>query len=405
MFIARQPIFNKSMDVFGYELLFRSGSESKAFDGISSTHATASVIGGLFESGIDEIVDDKRAFINFDAGFLMTDLPELIESHRLIIEVLEDVVADQPLIDRIIELKKKGYKIALDDFVEHYEDYPLVKYADIIKFDLMETPLDTIGTVVYKALSQGKVLLAEKVEDSSVFELAKTMGFSLFQGYFFSKPKIVSRPNHKSTTKAQYARLISELKKEEPSYQVLAEIIEKDVNLAYRLMRIISARSGDDLVYSIKRALTYMGLKEIERWINILMIQDLGENKPKELMTLSLVRTKFSEAIAIHCNLKKIKHEASMMGLFSTLDAILDQNMEEALSDISLPQSIKDTLIKNEGELMPIFRLVLAYEKGDWDSAFELAKVVKIDDDTLFDGYLTAVKWARDTIRIMYLKQ
>ncbi|HAS73627.1 MAG TPA: diguanylate phosphodiesterase [Clostridiales bacterium UBA8960] len=405
MFIARQPIFSKTMDVFGYELLFRSGSESIGFDGISSTHATASVIGGLFESGIDEIVDDKRAFINFDAGFIMTDLPELIESHRLIIEVLEDVVADQPLIDRVIELKKKGYKIALDDFIESYDDYPLVRYADIIKFDLMETPLETIGTPVYKALSQGKVLLAEKVEDVGVFELAKMMGFSLFQGYFFSKPKIMGRSNHKSSTKAQYARLISELKKEEPSYQVLAEIIEKDVNLAYRLMRIISARAGDDLVYSIKRALTYMGLKEIERWINILMIQDLGENKPKELMTLSLVRTKFAEMIALHCKLKKIKHEASMMGLFSTLDAILDQNMEEALSDISLPQSIKDTLIKNEGELMPIFRLVKAYEQGDWDLTSSLSDSVKIDEDTLFDAYMTSVKWARDTIRVMYMKQ
>lgn len=405
MFIARQPIFGKTMDVFGYELLFRSGSDSKGFDGVSSSHATASVIGGLFESGIDRIVDDKRAFINFDADFLLTDLPELIESHRLIIEVLEDVVADAALIERISALRNKGYKIALDDFIESYDDYPLVAHADIIKFDLMETPLESIVPIVKKALNQGKILLAEKVEDISVFEAAKAMGFSLFQGYFFSKPQIVSGRNHKSTTKAQYASIISELKKEEPSYQALAEIIEKDVNLAYRVMRIISARAGDDLVYSIKRALTYMGLKEIERWISILMIQDLGENKPKELITLSLVRTKFSEAIALHCRLKKIKHEASMMGLFSTLDAILDQNMADALSDISLPNSIKDTLIKHEGVLMPILRLVEAYEKGDWERAFALAKEIDIDEDALFDAYMASVKWARETIHIMYLKQ
>ena len=405
MFIARQPIFGKTMDVFGYELLFRSGSDSKGFDGVSSSHATASVIGGLFESGIDRIVDDKRAFINFDADFLMTDLPELIDSHRLIIEVLEDVIADDPLIERISALKAKGYRIALDDFIESYDDYPLVAHADIIKFDLLETPLETIAPSVKKALNHGKILLAEKVEDVSVFEAAKAMGFSLFQGYFFSKPQIVSGRNHKATTKTQYASIISELKKDEPSYQALAEIIEKDVNLAYRVMRIISARAGDDLVYSIKRALTYMGLKEIERWISILMIQDLGENKPKELITLSLVRTKFSEAIALHCRLKKIKHEASMMGLFSTLDAILDQNMADALSDISLPNSIKDTLIKHEGVLMPILRLVEAYEKGDWERAFAIAKEIDIDEDALFDAYMASVKWARETIHIMYLKQ
>ena len=404
MFIARQPIFSKTMEVFGYELLFRSGSDSKGFDGVSSSHATASVIGGLFEAGIDRIVDNKRAFINFDASFISSDLPELIESHRLIIEVLEDVTVDDILLDRIKELKQKGYRIALDDFVEDYDAYPLVPLADIIKYDLIATPLDTIKKEVIKAKKQNKLLLAEKIETEAEFNQAKDMGFDLFQGYFFSKPSIVGKPNSKSTTKIQYGRIISELKKEEPSYQLLAEIIEKDVNLAYRLMRIISTRSGDDLVYSIKRALTYLGLKEIERWINILMIQDLGENKPKELMILSLVRTKFAEMIAAKAKLSKLKHEASMMGLFSTIDAMLDQTMAVALEDVSLPQSIIDSLVKNEGVLMPIYNLVIAYEKGDWEKAEFLAYNMQLSEDSLFDAYMDAVNWSRDTVSLMYLK-
>jgi len=406
MFIARQPIFSKTMEVFGYELLFRSGSDSKGFDGVSSSHATASVIGGLFEAGIDQIVDDKRAFINFDASFIGSDLPELIESHRLIIEVLEDVVVDDILIERLKDLKQKGYRIALDDFVEKYEEYPLVPLADIIKFDIMMTPLDSIKKEVIQAIRENKILLAEKIETEAEFKQAKEMGFNLFQGYFFSKPSIVgkSKSSSKATTKTQYGRIISELKKEEPSYQLLAEIIEKDVNLAYRLMRIISTRSGDDLIYSIKRALTYMGLKEIERWINILMIQDLGENKPKELMLLSLVRTKFSETIAVKAKLSKLKHEASMMGLFSTIDAMLDEDMQHALDGISLPKTIIDSLVLKEGVLMPIFNLVNAYEKGEWALAESCAYHMNLSEDALFDAYMDAVKWARETVRLMYLK-
>ena len=404
MFIARQPIFNKTMEVFGYELLFRFGSDSKGFDGVSSSHATASVIGGLFEAGIDQIVDNKRAFINFDASFISSDLPELIESHRLIIEVLEDVTVDDILLDRIKELKRKGYRIALDDFVEDYDAYPLVPFADIIKYDLIATPLNTLKVEVIKAKKQNKMLLAEKIETETEFNQAKDMGFDLFQGYFFSKPSIIGKPSSKSTTKAQYGRIISELKKEEPSYQLLAEIIEKDVNLAYRLMRIIITRSGDDLVYSIKRALTYLGLKEIERWINILMIQDLGENKPKELMILSLVRTKFAEMIAAKAKLNKLKYEASMMGLFSTIDAMLDQSMAVALEDVALPQSIIDSLVLNEGVLMPIYNLVIAYEKGDWDKAESLARKMNLSEDALFDAYMDAVNWSRDTVSLMYLK-
>ena len=85
-------------------------------------------------------------------------------------------------------------------------------------------------------------------------------------------------------------RLLTELKKVEPSYQVLAEIVEMDIRLAYRLMKVISTRAGDDLIYSIKRALTYMGLKEFERWVSIMMLRDLNEHKPQELMRLALVR-------------------------------------------------------------------------------------------------------------------
>ncbi len=401
MFIARQPIFNKNMDVFGYELLFRSGSNSNSFDGVSSSHATASVIGGLFESGIDHIVDNKHAFVNFDASFINSDLPELIDSHRLIIEVLEDVIPDQELIDRIVDLRKKGYRIALDDFIEGYEAYPLVPYADIIKYDIIATPLDTIQSEVKRALNENKILLAEKIETESEYDLAKEMGFSLFQGYFFSKPSIVSKPTPKATTKVQYGRIISELKKEEPSFQALAEIIEKDVNLAYKVMRVISSRAGDDLVYSIKRALTYMGLKEIERWVNILMIQELGDNKPKELTHMSLIRTKFAESVAIMGGLKNLKYEASMMGLFSTIDAMLDQKMEIALEDISLPNSIKDSLIRNQGVLVPIYHLVLSYEKGDWQMADLLAKSLKLDEGELFTAYLEAVKWSTETMKFI----
>ena len=403
MLIARQPIFKTNLDVYGYELLFRSGSQSNVFDGTSASSATASVLGGLFESGIDQIVDDKRAFINFDGELIKADVIELIGCNRLVVEVLEDVEVDDCLIERIKDLKNKGYKVALDDFVESYDAYPLVPYADIIKYDLMLTPLESIRACVNKALSQNKILLAEKVETETVFLQAKAMGFTLFQGYFFSKPSIVGKPNSKSTTKAQYGRIISELKKEEPSYQVLAEIIENDVNLAYRLMRVISTRSGDDLIYSIKRALTYMGLKEIERWINILMIQEMSGNKPKELMMLSLIRTKFAEAIANLGNFKKIKYEASMMGLFSAVDAMLDQKMVDALADISLPIAVKESLIQHEGILMPVLKLIYAYEKGDFEVVNQIASTFEMDENALNVAYFESIQWAQQTIKMMTL--
>ena len=401
MYIARQPIFNKNRDVYGYELLYRSGSVSSGYDGTSSVQATATVIGGLFESGIDRLVDDKMAFINFDEEILRSDMSELIDPRRLVIEVLEDVVVSDDLINRLKDLKHKGYRIALDDFVESYAEYPLVPLADIIKFDIRLTPMETLWSVLKKAKSQQKLMLAEKIETEEEFQTALDMGFHLFQGFFFSRPNIVGKSLDKTTTKAQYGRIINELMRPEPSYQTLAEIIEKDAHLAYRLMRVVSSRSGDDLVYSIKRALTYMGLNEMERWIHILMIRDLGSNKPAELMRLSLIRTKFAERIALNGGLSKYRYEASMMGLFSTLDAILDQPMAEALSDVSLPSSISDVLVGRRGILLPVYNLLIAYERGAWLEAELISSQIGIGDLQIQEDYMQSLIWAKQIMDTM----
>jgi EAL and modified HD-GYP domain-containing signal transduction protein len=398
MFIARQPIFNRQLKVYGYELLFRSNHNSIQFDGISSQGATAAVITGLYESGIDNIVEDKFAFINFDDVFIHSSALELIHPNQMVVEILENARMSDCLKKRLEVIKNKGYKIALDDFVGNCQNDPFVPYADIIKYDLFETPLETIEREVINSRVKEKIILAEKVETEEQFLKAKEMGFDLFQGYFFSKLMIVGRSCNKTPTKVQYLRIITEISKEDPSFDILAKLIEQDVTLAYRVMRMASVRSDGKLVESIKLALTYIGLKEIERWINIIMLQDLGENKPQEIMKLSLIRSRFAEALCKHAGMKNYEYLASMIGLFSMLDAILDQTMEEALTGILLPAEISDVLINHKGELYPIYELMLAYEKGDWDKVDKIQKELNIQEAGLDQEYYEAIEWSNNLI-------
>lgn len=401
MFIARQPIFNRKLEVYGYELLFRSQGESAQFDGTSSIGATASVLGGLFESGIKCLVENKFAFINFDEHFINSDSVELVPPESLIIEMLENVKINNNLINRLSELKSKGYKIALDDFVQDYADYPLVPIADIIKFDLIETPLHEIGANIGAALAQKKIILAEKIESQDEFLLAKDMGFHLFQGFFFSRPQIALKSNYKWTPKVQYMKLLEELREEEPSFQILAEIIETDVNLAYRMIRLASRHTAEEAFYSIKKALIYMGLTEFERWINILMLQDLGRNKPLELTKISLIRSKMADAIANHGGMKRLRQEASLMGLFSTLDAMLDMTMEEALQDIALTEPVIDALVHKKGRLYPIYDLILSYEAVDYIKVQKIARELNLEISTLYQEYIEAIEWASEIFTVM----
>lgn len=395
MFIARQPIFNQQLEVYGYELLFRLNSQSSQFGGVSSQGATAAVITGLYESGIENIVEDKLAFINFDEIFIHSAALELIKPDQMVVEMLENIKIDKTLMERLAAIKQKGYKIALDDFEEAYQTYPLSPYAHIIKYDLLATPLETIAADAAVALSQGKVLLAEKVESQEEFQQAAAMGFQLFQGYFFSKPIIAGHSCDKSPTKLQYFRLISELKKEDPSYEALAQLIQQDVTLAYRVMRMVSIRSQGDQVHSIRNALTYMGLNEIERWLHILMLQDLGQDKPDELMKISLIRSRFAQTLARRALMTyEAQHGAGMMGLFSVLDGILDQSMAQALAGISLAPSIPQALIAGTGPLYPVYALIQAYEKGDWETTLRRSQELKIEEFNLYHDYREAIAWA-----------
>lgn len=277
----------------------------------------------------------------------------------------------------------------------------LTDIASIIKYDLTSNPLGNIIYDVKCALQDGKTLLAEKVETEEDFLRAKEMGFHLFQGYFFGKPRIISKTHKRHSALFQYNNIIKELNSKEPSYQTLAELIEVDVDLSYRLLRVVSNRSKDKSAYSIKKALTFLGLKEIERWIKVLMLQDLAKSKPIELMKVSMIRSKFSEVLAMNLKLKNMRYEAAMMGLFSVLDAMLDIPLSEALEEILLPDSVTDGLIKNEGPLAPIYQLVLAYEKGDWDEVEVISDNLNLDKDVIYILYMSAIDWARNSLVVL----
>lgn len=402
MLVARQPILDRRQNIFAYELLYRDDEKINSFNNeVSSLSATAGVVLSLFESGAEKITENKKAFINFDENLLKSDVFEIISPDKLVIEVLENVKIDDELVNRLFELKEKGYTIALDDFYHSSEDYALVDVCDIIKYDFLNTDIKKIIIDSQIAQRKGKTILAEKVETKEEFEMAKRIGFTLFQGYFFEKPKITSSSNDK-VRPIQYTSVIAELNKEEPSFDILADIIIKDVNLSYRLMRMMSLRNIEINKESIKKSLTYMGLKGIERWINIVLVQTLGKNCPRELVKISLIRASFAERIAL--NLPKYEnlcYQASIVGLFNALDAILNMPLDEALKDLKLDEIVKDALLKDEGILAPIKELYLSYEKGEFDKTSFIAENLGLEDDILTELYIESIEWANRMMKIV----
>jgi len=397
IFVARQPIFNRKKEVIAYELLYRDNLENNSANIIDDNLATSKVLDNSFFSiGFEGLVDNKRAFINFNGELIKKGIPEMFDKEILVVEMLEDIVPDKIFIQKCLELKKKGYLLALDDYVFGYKYKSLVELADIIKVDFMLNSPEKRALIAKKYKTKNKKLLAEKVETHEEFELALKAGYDYYQGYFFSKPKIVKGKTIVGLD-INYLRIMNEINKMDPDYNKISEIFETDISLSYRLLKLVNKFViGGNQIKSIKHALVMLGLKEIERWITLLMIRNLNADKPNELFKVAIFRAKLAENIAINTRYLNRKNEISMMGMFSLIDTLLDRPLETLLNDLPLASDIKLAMIGTENEMRNLYNLIIDYEKGSWDEVKVLASKVGIVHEKLPKCYLNAIEWANN---------
>ncbi len=397
VYVARQPIFDTQQRVQGYELLFRSGLEN-AFPNINYDTASVSVLDTAFMSiGIERLTGGKRAFINFTDELLRQPIPSALPKETLVIEILETVKPDETIIGACKDLKARGYTLALDDFKLDGDANPLTMMADIIKVDFLDTPYDQCRRIARDPTLAHAILLAEKVETKEVFRDAEEMGYTYFQGYFFSKPEITSG---KDISPQQFAcmQLIAEASR--PGFDVdrITDIISRDIALSYRLLRVINSAAFGLLtkISSVRHAILLLGPGEIRRWISTLALMAFADKKPDALVTTPVLRGRFAELLASAAGLGEKSSELFLVGLFSMIDALLDRRMEDVLAHLPLSRDIADALLGKPGALYDILQLVRFYEKGDWESVSQYAKDLALDESTIAEAYIKAAKWVSD---------
>lgn len=325
--VASQPIFNIKKEIFGYELLYRAGRDSVAYDGVDSTVATKDVLVTAFSDiGIEEITGGRKAFVNFTAELVLEEVPHMLSNEILIVELLEDVRPTEEIMSACRKLKRRGYLIALDDFIYSEDLEPLIGLADIIKIDFLKYGVEDIRWNVDKVLNnRRKILLAEKIETYEDLEVARSLGFNLFQGFFFCKP-IIANAKCADVLQISKLQLIKYVTDPEVSFFDLANVIKRDLVLSYRLLKIVnSAYYGlKYTVTGILHALLILGLNEIKKWISLIVLNQIKTTKPSELIRAALVRGIFMEKLAIHQKKRKSRDEYFLVGLFSLAEAIMD---------------------------------------------------------------------------------
>ncbi len=390
--IGRQQIFDRKLNIYAYELLFRGTDFDLAFKE-AATQATNQVITDtILEIGLNTIVGPHKAFINFTTQNILDKTPLHLPKDRIVIEVLENVEIDSRIVGNLKELSKLGYIIALDDFVFSDEWMPLVEFADIIKLDILEMGESKTRELIKRLKPYNVQLLAEKVENYAEYQYLVELGCDYFQGFFFNKPNIVSG-KRLSVNQSAPIQLLNTVNNPDVEFEDLTKIISLDVGLSYKLLHYINSAffSLPNKISSISHAISYLGLKEIKRWINILTLASLS-NKPEAVMQNALIRGKMCEELA---NLSGDKSDNFfLIGILSNLDTLLDIPLEEALSHLPLADDIVSAILHQQGLGGEALKCVMSYEHWDISSI----SFKNIDQSIIGDTYIKSISWAKDVM-------
>jgi c-di-GMP-related signal transduction protein len=392
-YVARQPIFDCELKVFGYELLFRDSLENRFVGDVDE--ASRATLDRSLVMGLDVLCDGRRAFVNCTRDTLIKGLVTLLPSTSTVVEILETVPSDPEVMTACQSLKQQGYMIALDDYVAADRRAPLAEMADIIKVDLQLTTESQRQELIKQFGPWRCRMLAEKVETQAEFVQAQDQGFVYFQGYFFRRPEMLGTHDIPAN-RLNYVRMLQEVSRPQLHLPGLEKLIKEEASICYRLLRYLnSAVFGfRKEIHSVRHALSLLGERDLRRWVRLIAAVGAGQDKTSDLVLSALVRGRFCELLA-----PKVLHGESdlfLMGLLSLIDAMLDTPMEAVVEKIPLDAPTKSVLLGQPSVLRPVFQLMLAHESGEWEAAAALSEGLRLDADDVAASYWLAQQWARE---------
>jgi len=402
VYLGRQPILNRNGAIAAYELLFRSGAHNYAEvsdDAEATAQVVSRTIGGL---GVPAVLGHHRGYVNISRELLFDDIVHVMSPERFVLEILETVTFDARLIKRLGQLRRVGFRIALDDVVELSEGLVAVlPHVDIVKIDFLQTDRAALPGLVAAVRCYNKTLVAEKVETQEDFAVARELGFDLFQGYFFARPQVLSAPRTHSARPA-LLRLLALLARDAGIMELEAEL-KLNPNLVVQLLRLVnsSAFGLGRPISSLREAIIATGTRQIARWAQLLLYAD-GRDLPwrsDPLVQLAGTRSRFMELAAnwLRPSEESFADAAFMTGIFSLVHVVFGMTPETTLDRLSLSPPIRDAIVNGAGPLGALLRVTEAAEKGE--DAAEVARneplreFAALTPEVLAELSLSAAAW------------
>lgn len=406
MLLTLIPLFDENLAVKSYSVFTQKENMFlNPLSMVTGVYDGATYVQGLEavnSMGIDTLSDDKTVFVPVSNVSIFSDIEKACEKNRDKIALLIDrtVPPVDMYIERLKALKSAGFKLAVRKIaVSEFQVYsPILSLVDFVFLNNKKIAIDK-AKIFFEKLYPNVSLVAGNIDDMDTFDKLKASGgYKLYEGEFYRVP--VTKGNHEITpgkmTQLELLRVVNK-----PDFELtdVADIIGRDTALTLSLLQMVNRVVKTAEITTIRHAAAMLGQREMKKWINTAVVNQLYADQPSELTRLSLLRASFAEGLAGAFDLKLQSEELFLMGLFSVLDVYLEKPMEEALDMIQISKSIKDALISKSGKLAPVYEFITAYENADWSEVSRVMLLNNIDADVVYQAYLNSLSFYRKSVK------
>ena len=398
--IARQPVFDSKRRLWGYVLLCVGTHPSTPADSRTDDNVALSVANSAY-IGLQQIVDrGKKVIVNFSEKNILDDLPYALPPELTVVQVSEDTFQRPEVPDMLTQLKSDGYQIVVDEFSGRADFEPLYRMADVMGLNVCEKSEEELSAAVAGTRAYQASLLALQVQDSARMDVCRQLGFDLFHGPFFKLPDTV-RVRPLASNEVTRLNLLRIIEQEEIDFDRLAEIIQEDATISFRLLAYLNSAAFGlrRKIKSIHQAITLLGWHQMKNWLRVVLLTDMSQGKEgAELVTLAAQRGKFIEQIARGHEFWGFDPETlHLLGIFSLLDTMLGLPMTEVVAYLPLDDKLKAALCgEPNNEYLPLLQLARSFEEARWEDSEDMIQKLNLDSGKVRTAFQSSLDWSAE---------
>lgn len=403
-YIVRQPIKDATGEIMGYEILYHGENQAFSDDnGSANEFAAADTIYSFLTQNSTKSLKGSLNFMTFTTMLLMRKTPRLFDKAELVIQIDDSVIIHPLSMHFVNQYAKEGYKIAVNEFQFAPRYLTLLDSISYIKLNIKTTKDIAMRNTIDIAHSMNKKCIVTNIETEDEYQKAIGMGADAMEGPYVAG-KLTTTAHSSGYLQSNFFRLMVAVTKDEPDVDEIEQLISMDASLSYGLLKMANS------VYfalrhratTIHQAIMTLGLGQLKQWIYLLSASNTDNQVDagtEEFLKLSFMRANFcSELMNYAQNMPISKSEAYLMGMFSTLNHLIDAPLEEILNEIPIADEIKAALLREEGRCGKLYELVLSYETANWNAISNLAEELGIPNQVLTNVYFICM----DNVNVLW---